>query len=75
MSTERRRGLLFAVLLGVALLGAGAVTTSVLAQDHAWRLGLQVAGLATCAAAIGVGVLVIRRCSPDDDLWWLDPDG
>jgi hypothetical protein len=74
MTTERRRRLLCAVLLAVAILGAGTFTTSVLAADPAWRFALQVAGLGACAAAAGAAAVVLRRWSADDDFWWLDSD-
>jgi hypothetical protein len=74
MTTERRRRLLCAVLLAVAILGAGAFTTSVLAADPAWRFTLQVVGLAVCAAATGSAAAVLRRWSADDDFWWPDSD-
>jgi hypothetical protein len=72
MTTERPRRLLCAVLLAVAILGAGTFTTSVLAADPAWRLGLQIAGLGACAAATAAAAVLLRRWSADDDFWWLD---
>ena len=72
MTTERRRRLLCAVLLAVAILGAGTITTSVLAADPVWRIVLQIAGLGACAAATGTAAMVLRRWSVDDDFWWLD---
>ena len=74
MTTERRRRLLCAVLLAVAILGAGTLTTSVLAADQVWRVALQIAGLGACVAATGVAAMVLRRWSVDDDFWWSDTD-
>ena len=74
MTTERRRRLVCAVLLAVAILGAATFTTSVLAADPGWRLALQVAGLGACMAAIGIAAAVLTRWTADDDFWWLDSE-
>ena len=46
MTTERRRRVVFAGLLAVAVLGAVAFMASVLLDDPLWRTVTQVVGLA-----------------------------
>jgi hypothetical protein len=69
---EHRRRTVSALLLGIAILGAAALMASVLVEDMAWRVALQVAGLATCSVASLVLVLTVRRWGAADDFWWPD---
>ena len=72
MASDRRRRTVFAVLLGLAIAGAGALMASVLVEDMTWRVALQVAGLATCSVASLAVVLTVRRWGAADDFWWID---
>ena len=72
MSSERRRRAVFAVLMGLAILGAAALMASVLVEDMTWRVALQVTGLVTSSAASLAVVLTVRRWGAADDFWWLD---
>ena len=74
MTTEGRRRVVFAALLGSAILGAVAFMASVMIGDAAWRVALQVCGLAVCAAASVSAVLTVRRWSAGDDFWWPDSE-
>ena len=74
MTTERRRRALSVVLLAVAILGAAVFTTSVLAEDRAWRLALQIAGLGVCAAAMAAAAVAVLRWGAGGESWWLDHD-
>jgi hypothetical protein len=71
---ERRRRLVFAVLLGVALLGALAFMASVLLDDTFWRILTQVVGLTASATTATSLVVTVRRWGADDDFWWPDVD-
>ena len=73
MTGEGRRRTVFAVLLGVAILGAVALMASVM-LDGMWRMTLQFGGVAVCAAASLAVVLIVRRWSTDDGFWWPDSD-
>jgi protein-S-isoprenylcysteine O-methyltransferase Ste14 len=64
--------MVFAALLGLAILGAAAVMASVLVENMTARVVLQVAGLVTCSAASVAVVLTVRRWGAADDFWWLD---
>jgi len=72
VSSERRRRAVFAVLMGLAILGAAALMASVLVEDMTWRVALQVTGLVTSSAASLAVVLTVRRWGAADDFWWLD---
>ena len=72
MASERRRRTVFALLLGLAILGAAAFMASVLVENPTWRAVLQVGGLATCSVASLAVVLKVRRWGAADDFWWLD---
>jgi hypothetical protein len=74
VKTERRRRLVFAVLLGVALLGALAFMASVLLDDTFWRILTQVVGLTASAVTATSLVVTVRRWGADDDFWWPDVD-
>jgi protein-S-isoprenylcysteine O-methyltransferase Ste14 len=74
VASERRRRAVFAVMLGLAILGAVVVMASVLVENMTARVVLQVAGLVTCSAASVAVVLTVRRWGAADDFWWLDSD-
>ena len=74
MRTERRRRVVFSVLLAVALLGALAFMASVLLDDIFWRTVTQVVGLTASAATATTLVVTVRRWGADDDFWWPDVD-
>ena len=74
MASERRRRTLFAVMLGLAILGAVALMASVLVENMTARVVLQVAGLVTCSVASVAVVLTVRHWGAPDDFWWLDSD-
>jgi protein-S-isoprenylcysteine O-methyltransferase Ste14 len=74
VASEYRRRALFAALLGLAILGAVALMSSVLIEDMTWRVVLQVAGVATSSAASLAVVLKVRRWGAADDFWWLDSE-
>ena len=59
VTTERRRRLVFAGLLAVAVLGAVAFMASVLLDDPLWRTVTQVVGLG--AALVTATSLVVKR--------------
>jgi hypothetical protein len=74
VASERRRRTLFAVMLGLAILGAVALMASVLVENMTARVVLQVAGLVTCSVASVAVVLTVRHWGAPDDFWWLDSD-
>lgn len=74
MTSEYRRRALFVALLGLAILGAVVLMSSVLVEDMTWRIVLQVAGVATSSAASLAVVLKVRRWGAADDFWWLDSE-
>ena len=74
MVVERQRRAVFHTLLAVAICGAALFTVSVLLDDLAWRLAVQVLGLGACGAASGTAVLAVGRWGTDDDFWWPDSD-
>jgi hypothetical protein len=74
VASERRRRAVFAVMLGLAILGAVVVMASVLVENMTARVVLQVAGLVTCSAASVAVVLTVPRWGAADDFWWLDSD-
>ena len=74
MASERRRRTLFAVMLGLAILGAVVLMASVLVENMTARVVLQVAGLVTCSLASVAVVLTVRHWGAPDGFWWLDAD-
>jgi hypothetical protein len=74
VASEHRRRAVFVALLGLAILGAVALMSSVLIEDMFWRVALQVGGLATSSAACLAVVLKVRRWGAADDFWWLDSE-
>jgi protein-S-isoprenylcysteine O-methyltransferase Ste14 len=74
VASERRRRALFVTLLGLAILGAVALMSSVLIEDMTLRVALQVAGVVTSSAASLAVVLKVRRWGAADDFWWLDSE-
>jgi hypothetical protein len=74
VATERRRRLVFAGLLAVAVLGAVAFMASVLLDDLLWRTVTQVVGLGASLVTATSLVVNVRRWGADDDFWWPDTD-
>ncbi len=74
VTTERRRRLVFAGLLAVAVLGAVAFMASVLLDDLLWRTVTQVVGLGAALVTATSLVVNVRRWGADDDFWWPDTD-
>ena len=74
MTTERRRRVVVAGVLAVAVLGAVAFMASVLLDDPLRRTVTQVVGLGASLVTATSLVVKVRRWGADDDFWWPDTD-